>query len=824
MSEAIRLSSHNIISHPDTDAENREPNDQFPNDRLLRNHLRGVKDRCSRGTSGEQRQFLEILAATHDLGKATSYFQSYIRGIESRSQKTSHAPISGLACYRALRNEGFCRRRSFAGLLAVDEHHSRLGNISGNGSWFKRLVDDSRRDILKKQAKGLQAYSKSVQPICNDLEIPLDIEDFTEWISGEEYLKEFLRNVYRNGQLTLETSSETACGVIEGFSRLVSADKIDAAQYSLPDRRSIPVNAVESYIKQEFGEPESNSINELREHARTEVRAAAHEVDLSNSLLELTLPTGFGKTLTSLDAALILRNRIERANGSRPRIVYTVPYTSIIDQNFTVFETVLANATGEQVDSELLLKHHYLSDSTYMTDDARDPDQDADRAMMLTERWESEFVATTFVQFLESLVVPSNAQSMKIPNLKDAIVLMDEVQAIPARYWDIVREVLDILSDRLNCKFIAMSATQPGLFDNATSLVGNQDGDETNSSSQNQYFKQLDRVTFKFDQSISNDSLSHADLADRISTHAQSNPDEDLLVVCNTIRSATDLFEELKCRLISADTSLVYLSSAVRPKERRQRIKRLRSSEDERFVVVSTQVVEAGVDIDMDAVWRDFAPFDSIVQAAGRCNRDWDSKSNGVVTVVSIANDGDHPAWAIYDDPRLHATHQIITGNANIPYETSEHEVTSVLVDRYFDVVEDVKQTSESLTELRSWQFEDAGISLIEDTLSAEVFVTTDQETKTDGKPPTFTAMQEAVEKGDRAAIARAKPVFYENVVTVNLYSETSDRAADIRSLPLPDTDLGVYFLNADSRRYEKWYDEYTGFSIPDSTVDARLI
>ncbi len=822
--EAIRLSSRNIISHPDADAESREPDDQFPNDRSLRDHLKGVKDRCSRGVSGDQRRFLEIIAATHDLGKATSYFQSYIRGIKSSSQKTSHAPISGLACYRALRNEGFCRRRSLAGLLAVDKHHSRLRNISGNGSWFERLLDDSRQGVLAEQAKDLQLHSESVQLICDNLKIPLDVEDFSNWISRDDYLEEFLRHVYRNGQLDIETNGETACGVIEGFSRLVSADKIDAAQYELPDRRSIPVNAVGSYVERKFGEPESDSIDELRERARTEVRTAAHEVDLSDSLLEVTLPTGLGKTLTSLDAALVLRNRIERENGSLPRIVYTVPYTSIIDQNFTVFKAVLANAIGEQVDSELLLKHHYLSDSTYVTDDTRDPDQDADREIMLTERWESEFVATTFVQFLESLVVPSNAQSMKIPNLEDAIVLMDEVQAIPARYWDVVREVFEILSDRLNCTFVAMSATQPGLFDDATSLVGSQDGNETSSNCQNRYFERLDRVTFQFDQSISNESLNHADLADRVSIHARSNPNDDLLVVCNTIGSATDLFEELTNKPISGDTSLVYLSSAVRPKDRRRRIERLRSADNERFIVVSTQVVEAGVDIDMDAVWRDFAPFDSIVQAAGRCNRDWNSEKRGTVTVVSIEDDGDRPARAIYDDPRLHATRRTITENANIPYETPEYEVTSDLVDRYFDIVEEVKQTNEALTELRSWQFEDAEISLIDDVLSAEVFVTTEQETNNGGKPSTFTAMQKAVEKRNLAAIAQAKPAFYENVVTVNLYSETSDRATDVRSLPLPDTDLGVYFLNADSRRYEKWYDEDTGFSIPDSTVDARLI
>lgn len=815
------MSSRDIISHPDDDAEDRSSGDRYPGDRLLEDHLGGVKDGCSQGLSSDRQRFTEIIGATHDFGKATSHFQSYIRGLRPQSQKTSHAPLSGLATYRALRNEEFSRRESLSGLLAVDRHHSRLRNVSGDRSWFERLVDDSRRNVMREQATDLQSRSAEIQPVCDSLEIPLTVEGFASWVTEEEYLKEFLQHVYRNGKLQIDTDCETACDVIVGFSRLVSADKIDAAQYELPSRRSIPADTVDSYVTQEFGEPETDSIDKFRERARAEVRAAAQEVELSESLLEISLPTGLGKTLTSVDAALILRNRIQKENEPPPRIVYTVPYTSIIDQNFTVFESVFAGVGDGQIDSELLLKHHYLSDSTHVMDDTKDPDQDADRAMMLTERWESEFVATTFVQFLESLVVPSNAQSMKLPNLEDAIVLMDEVQAIPARYWDVVQEVLEILADQLNCTFIAMSATQPGIFDETTSLVGGRN-DTTNY--RNRYFEGLDRVTFQFDESITNDPLSHTDLADRVSSHARSNSRDDILVVCNTIQSATELFEELQERLRSADASLMYLSSAVRPKDRRRRIDQLRSSEEDRYVVVSTQVVEAGVDIDMDAVWRDFAPFDSIVQAAGRCNREWGSDSKGIVTVVSIKDDGDCPARSIYDDPRLHATRRTIRDNGDIPYSAPESKVTSDLVDRYFSIVEAVKDTSESLNELGSWQFEDAEISLIEDVLSAEVFVTTTEKTAKRGKPESFTTMQEAIWEGDRAAIAQAKPSFYDNVVTVNLYSETSDRAKDIRSLPLPDTDLGVYFLDAGSHRYDKWYNSDTGFTIPDDTVNARLI
>lgn len=783
-----------------------------------------MKVRCSAGTTGERRRFLEIVGASHDFGKATSFFQSYVRGLQSSSRETSHAPISGLACYRALRNDGFSKRQSFAGLLAVDRHHAQLGNVSGNGSWFEIAVDSSRREFFETQANDLEDHADSTQMLCDEVGLPLTVENFAEWISSERYLKEFLTNVYRDGQLILDTGSESACSVIESYARLVSSDKIDAAQYQLPDRCSISETAVESYVQQEFDKPDPGSLDYFREEARKEARTAAREVDLSESLLELTLPTGLGKTLTSLDAALVLRNRIESVQGVEPRIVYTVPYTSIIDQNFDVYESVLTRGEEEEVGPRRLLKHHYLSDSTHVTERSRDPDQDADRAMLLTERWESEIIATTFVQFLESLVVPSNEQSMKLPNLEHAVVLMDEVQAIPARYWDVVREVLEILGDRLNCTFVAMSATQPGLLD-GTPLVGARRSEEKSAEPVNSYFDQLDRVTFNFDDSLSNAPIDHETLADRVSEHAQSEPDDDLLVVCNTIDSARRLFEELEETNSLDDTSLVYLSSAVRPKDRRRRIERLRSSTEDRFVVVSTQVVEAGVDIDMDIVWRDFAPFDSIVQAAGRCNREWNADSQGSVTVVSLQDeDGNRPARAIYDDARLHATRQTIVDHASIPYSAAEYKVTGELVDQYFDLVEEVKETDESLRELKEWQFEDARITLIEDALSVEIFVAKETDAGANEKPKAFTAMQEAVANGDQGAVARSKPDFYDNVVTVRIYSETSDRATDVQSLPLPDTDLGTYYLNANSDRYDDWYDENTGFMIPESTVDTRLI
>ncbi len=810
--EAILLSSHNIISHSDRSVDQRERADIFPGDRHLVAHLQGVTEEAASGLSGEYRRFTEIVCGSHDIGKGTSFFQAYVRGLGPDDNTKSHAPVSALACYRALRNDGFSVRSAFGGLLAVYRHHRPLINTTGDNSIHNILLDDSQYDILKLQARDLCDNADTVQPICDELGVPLDIEIFSEWIDSRDYLRDLLQNVYCNGQLQFDTGSKNAWTVIETYSRLVAADKIDAAQYDQLNRSPIPADAVSSYIEDEFGEPEPDTIDELRNEARMEVRTAVKQADFSKSLFELTLPTGAGKTLTSLDAALILRNKIESETGSRPRIVYTVPYTSIIDQNVAVFNDVLSTACDEMIDPERLLKHHYLSDLTHVTDDT---DQNADRALMLTARWESELIATTFVQFLESLIVPSNRQSMKLPNLEDAVVIIDEVQAVPAQYWDVVREVLNLLAENFNCTIIAMSATQPRLFETATPLVGTDAGDETDSSPYNTYFERLDRVSFQFDESITTEPVSHSDLSDQIATYARSHHEEDCLVVCNTIQSATTLFEELSERPFSDDTSLVYLSSAVRPKDRKQRIERLRESTSDRFIVVSTQVVEAGVDIDMDAVWRDFAPLDSIVQAAGRCNREWDDTSRGVITVVSIAEDGDHPAHAIYDMPRLDATRRILTDSGEIPYEATEYEVTSDLVDSYFDCIESRKKTNESLTELQSWQFEDAEIALIDDTLTAEVFVMTEDETDDGSPPPSFTAMQDAVKEGDRGAIARAKPAFYDNVVTVNLYAATSNRADEIQSLPFPDTDLGVYLLNADSPRYSNWYDSETGFAIP---------
>jgi CRISPR/Cas system-associated endonuclease/helicase Cas3 len=338
-----------------------------------------------------------------------------------------------------------------------------------------------------------------------------------------------------------------------------------------------------------------------------------------------------------------------------------------------------------------------------------------------------------------------------------------------------------------------------------------------------QYFQQLERVSFDIHESIFDEPLSLEALSEYVEQQVLAADRPDTLVVCNTIRSAQTIYELLSEALRgNSDVRTSYLSSAVRPRDRRTRVTELREGSTEQRVVVSTQVIEAGVDLDFDTVIRDFAPVDSLVQAAGRCNRHQLSGGGTVEFVATVGESGQKPATAIYDTPRLDATRRaldaVITGDGEIP----EPVMTTDVVGAYFDELATVKTTDESIESLRHWQFEDARITLIPDTFSVDVFVVRPETAQRDRE--IYDAYAESVRQHERSRARELKPDFYDRVVSVNLYAPDSERAADIQRLPLPADELGVYRLPADQPEYTEWYDTQTGFQIPESTVESRIL
>jgi len=303
-------------------------------------------------------------------------------------------------------------------------------------------------------------------------------------------------------------------------------------------------------------------------------------------------------------------------SGIKPRIIYGLPFTSIIDQNYEIFDEILKNP-----DSNILLKHHHLAEISYNQKD-NDAEFESGQAKFMIESWESEIIVTTFFQIFHTLFSNRNRMIQKFHKLANSIILLDEVQTIPYKYWKLVRETLLKISELFNVYFILITATQPRIFepDEIIELVPNK----------SEYFAQFDRVNLDF----VSESIVLQNFIKKCKNEIE-NSDKSYLFVMNTINSSIDLFQHLTNMKLDAD--YFYLATNIIPKHRFEKIKNIKKSKN-RKIIVSTQMIEAGVDIDIENVWRDFGPLESINQVCGRCNRNFSDKK-GNVRIFEILNE-----------------------------------------------------------------------------------------------------------------------------------------------------------------------------------------
>lgn len=398
------------------------------------------------------------------------------------------------------------------------------------------------------------------------------------------------------------------------FSALIESDKRHSARVREVQRSEIPSHLVCVYRQQKFPGGNSGGMDALREEIFHRVTERITRAPLSQRFFTLTAPTGSGKTLAVINAAFVLRQRLQDAYGFSPRIIYALPFTSIIDQTYEVlYELMEKTLSGFAcAPSAYLLRHHYLAEVSYK--DLGDEDaRRFDEAMLLIESWQSEVVVTTFVQLLHALIGYRNRMLKKLCHLGRAIVIMDEVQNIPVEYWPLVAEVLKEAVEELDLRLILMTATRPEWFEPGEALELAGEPDDIG-----RYFKALDRVRL----TVESKKYHVAEAAELFAKRYDST--QSYLVVLNTIRSSVDFYHCLK-ELLPKGTPLYYLFTNIVPAERERRIEALRAAlqRGEKPVLVSTQVVEAGVDLDFDVAWWDIGPVDAVVQVAGRCNRNF---------------------------------------------------------------------------------------------------------------------------------------------------------------------------------------------------------
>jgi CRISPR-associated endonuclease/helicase Cas3 len=364
--------------------------------------------------------------------------------------------------------------------------------------------------------------------------------------------------------------------------------------------------AFDAYMAEKARNAVDSHVNRARAEVLGQCRAKAAE---KPGHFSLTVPTGGGKTLSSMAFAL------EHAKAhEKRRIIYVIPYTSIIEQTADVFRQAFA-----AVGNEVLIEHHSNAEA--------DPKDENSRSRLASENWDAPVIVTTSVQFFESLFAAKTSRCRKLHNICNSIVVLDEAQLLPPEFLQPILDVLNLLSKHYGVTVVLSTATQPALatinhyVDPKKHIQGLETVREI-IADPDALYQQLKRVQVELPADM-NAHIPWEDIATRIGSH------ESVLAIVNTRKDARELQGLLPKGTLHLSALMCGAHRSAVIADIKQRIKEKTPTR-----VVSTQLVEAGVDIDFPVVYRALAGLDSIAQAAGRCNREGNLDQGKVVVFV----------------------------------------------------------------------------------------------------------------------------------------------------------------------------------------------
>lgn len=390
------------------------------------------------------------------------------------------------------------------------------------------------------------------------------------------------------------------------FSCLVDADFLDTEEFMDEGKATHRAghSTIEALLKRfnvhmdaNFACALSTNVNRIRADVLRQCREKATDAP---GMYSLTVPTGGGKTLSSLAFALEHAARYEKR-----RVIYVIPYTSIIEQTANIFRGIFPDAVVE---------HH----------SNLDPDKETVKSRLATENWDAPLIVTTNVQFFESLFAAKTSRCRKLHNIVNSVVVLDEAQLLPPEFLQPILTVMNLLTRHYGVTFVLATATQPAL--NSRSGFGwtfkGLEGVREIIDDPDALYRDLERVSIVLPNSL-HEPKDWDEIAQRVQEH------DSVLAV---VSSRTDA-RELHRRLPKGTTHLSALMCGEHRSNVIQDIKQ-RLNDGKSVRVVSTQLVEAGVDVDFPVVYRALAGLDSIAQAAGRCNREGKLDRGQVVVFV----------------------------------------------------------------------------------------------------------------------------------------------------------------------------------------------
>lgn len=532
-----------------------------------------------------------IVGLLHDLGKYTSAFQDYLKRSVAGEGRTRGEII------HALQGAKFADE-SLKDSVITDI----IGNVIAmhHGGLFDSIIDGQRTLIRKTNKSEDQLYYDEAR------------KEFNTSINEAELKKEIVNicNISQPNDLNPLFMLHFLTKAI--YSCVVDADRCNSAGLetndTTPDWAKL-IGQLDAYLTS-FAD--YSDINRVRKRISEQCREGG---DRQQGIYTLSVPTGGGKTLSSLRFALAHAQK-----HNLKRIIYVIPYLSILDQTASKMHEVFADDSGE-----LILEHH-------SNIELPDNDDDEEQYRLLTSRWDSPIVLTTMVQFLETVYSNRASKLRRFHNMSEAVLVFDEIQVLPIKCVHLFNEIANFLNTFGKSTILLCTATQPHLHKTERPVRLSDNPDIVNITLDER--KVFERVCIE-DKTQS--AMDHEQIADLVKK--QIEQDKNTLVILNTKGDVCKIYEQCK----GFECEKAFLTTDLCPAHRLSILDRLRDNlkpETRKLTLcISTQLIEAGVDVSFDCVIRAQAGMDSIIQAAGRCNRNKENTTPQSVFVVDVQDE-----------------------------------------------------------------------------------------------------------------------------------------------------------------------------------------
>ncbi|MFC5590791.1 CRISPR-associated helicase Cas3' [Sporosarcina soli] len=565
----------------------------------------------------------ELAGFLHDAGKNAKAFSTYIDNAVKETgeplERIDHSTAGAKYLYERYYAESPKTQADMMSNLVIEmigmvilSHHSGLQNFM--------QPDGSQSDFFRRVCREDLPYYEEV---CTEFLSIRGNEERVEELyqasvkemqSFSTHLRQLLQN-YPNRSKDEKTSpfifNSLAMKYI--FSCLIDADRTDSRRFDEGDTSDLHESnqdffeesyghVMEQVRKWESDLDASKPINKLRTEMSEQCDKTA---EFPSFIYQLSIPTGGGKTYASLRYALKHAKLKEK-----DRIIYVVPFTTILEQNADAVREIINNK------NKVLEHHANVIDDVASEDEPDYYRQEAQKKMQLArDNWDHPIIFTTMVQFLDTFYAKGTRKARRLHNLTNAVIVFDEVQSAPIKHLPLFNSAVNFLHHFGGSSIILCTATQPSLTKTAYPLL--MDGSKEIVKELPDVVKAFERVSIE--SKVENEGWTAEQICDF--TMEEMEDKESVLIILNTKKAVLNAYQQLK---EIPGYTVYHLSTSMCPQHRKDILEEVRKKlklPNEKVICVSTQLIEAGVDISFECVIRSLAGLDSIAQAAGRCNR-----------------------------------------------------------------------------------------------------------------------------------------------------------------------------------------------------------